>query len=82
MGNLTVDKLFGPMIHRHKLSQIDVDSDLDMGDYGMILKDSNNVRWLITVNTDGALVTTKYGLPLQGNPIGLGLLFTYPADQS
>ena len=41
------------------------------------------VEWKLTVNTDGALVTTEVVpiLPLEGNPIGLLLTLTYAADQ-
>jgi hypothetical protein len=43
-----------------------------------ILKDANNNYWEITVDTDGALVTTAYTIPgTTGSPMGMLLTLTY-----
>lgn len=49
-----VDKLIGKvLLHKHKSSDIDYIE-------GIILTDPDGGEWLLTVNTDGALVTTVY----------------------
>lgn len=65
---------------------VNVDGDamtgtLTMGTNPIKMVDSSGGNWLLTVNTDGALVTTKVTSPVIGNPLGLGLLFTYSEDQ-
>lgn len=35
---------------------------------GYVMKDSNNVRWRVTVNTDGSLVTTAIVAGAQASP--------------
>ena len=90
---LTIDKLLGPLIHNHKSGDItDGDSRwvnasgdtmtgvLNMGTNAIRMTDSNGVVWNLTLNTDGALVTTVNTSPLQGNPVGLLLAITYPSD--
>ena len=70
--SVTFDKLLRkPLLHTHK------SSDIDYTD-GIILTDSDNVQWTLTVNTDGALVTALTSPPITtGNPIGLLLVLTY-----
>ena len=46
---------------------------LNMQDNAIILQDSNGANWLLTVNTDGALVTTQQ----TGNIIGSPWLFYF-----
>lgn len=45
----------------------------------IILVDSNGVQWELTVDTDGALITTPLNQIQSGNPVGLLLSLTYPA---
>lgn len=79
---VTIDKILGkPLLHSHKVSDItDADStyvnvsgDVVTGDIifpstGMILKDSNNLRWRLTVDTTGALTTTAIVEGTIGSP--------------
>lgn len=76
---LTVDKLVGPLIHGHRIGDITIDGDLDMGTNKIILTDSNGVDWELTVNTSGTLVTTQVVTTDQGKPYGLLLALTQPS---
>ena len=49
---------------------------LNVSNYGIILKDSDGVNWLMTVDTDGAIITTRQAT-MTGQPIGLLLSLTY-----
>ena len=93
MAKVVQDYLIGtPLLHDHTpeydARYVNVTGDtmtgeLTMGTNAIVLEDSAGVEWKLTVNTDGALVTTEVVpiLPLEGNPIGLLLTLTYAADQ-
>lgn len=48
---------------------------LDMGTNAILLQDTDGIKWILTVNTDGSLQTS---MSMAGNPIGLLLALTYP----
>ena len=58
--NVTGDTMFG---------------NLDMGGNSILMTDNNGIKWRITVNTDGVLITTQETTTL-GTPIGMLLTLT------
>lgn len=51
---VTYDKLLDTeLLHKHKGTDILVTQD------GLFLVDANGIKWKLTVDTDGALITTK-----------------------
>lgn len=63
---------YDPLINRLVLHDHD-----EMKVNSLTLVDGNGIEWVLTVNTDGALVTTQTAVA-QGNPFGPWLWLTYP----
>lgn len=70
---ITIDKILGkPLLHDHSeklsLSGGTITGTVTFPATGMILKDSNNLRWRLTVDTTGALTTTAIVEGTIGSP--------------
>lgn len=67
MSKVAYDGLINkPVLHDHDYMTANV----------LYLIDANGVKWQVYVDTDGALVTTQFGLGT-GFPMGLLLTLTY-----